>query len=111
MVIPNAELKESDVPPPDADWGWIGHFALTFNGYEYWGSFEACGTMANQWREAWQKARLLPSTLTELRTCLFFEQRRWHHAGYDPDAEAMTYIRALLEAIRAKICAGERDAP
>jgi hypothetical protein len=42
-------------------------------------------------------------TFAELRTCLFFEQRRWRHIGEVPDAEAMAYIRDLVRQIRAKV--------
>ena len=42
-------------------------------------------------------------SLTDLRVCLFFEQRRWHHFGSHPDDEAMAYIRELLDRIRAHV--------
>lgn len=106
--IPNAELKEADLPPPDADWSTIGRFALTFNGYAYWGSFEKCGDVANRWAEAWRKRRHLPHSLTDLRTCLFFEQRCWHHYGRSPDEESMRYVHALVEAIRDRIVRNAR---
>src|SRR5258708_1918094 len=82
-TIPNNELQLDQVPKPEADWDLISKFALTFNGYKAWGSFEKCAEIANQERH---------SSLTELRTCLFFEDRRWHHYGDEPDAEAMQYI-------------------
>ena len=69
----------SDIPVPDADINEIGCFALTFDGYEHWGAFEKCAEVANAERQ---------NTLTDLRTCLFFEQRRWRHSGYGPDEEA-----------------------
>lgn len=92
--VPNQRLKASRIPDPDAEWDEIGQFALTFNGYEHWGSFEACAEIARERRQ---------STLTELRTCLFFEQRSWRHAGYDPSPEAMRYIKHLLEQIRWRV--------
>lgn len=107
--ISNTELEEKDIPLPNASWNIIGHFALTFNGYDYWGSFGKCGDIANRWAKAWQEKKLLPDSLTELRTCLFFEQRRWRHFGYDPDETTMVYIHALVEAIRSKIQKGECD--
>jgi hypothetical protein len=96
-AIPNASLTPSDVPPDDADWGDIQAFALTFNGYETHGSFEACARIAND-----KRAR----TLTDLRTCLFFEQRRWRHFGRDPGPEDMAYIRTLVHPIREKLTSG-----
>ena len=95
-------LAPAQVPSPDADWSAIGAFALTFNGYQYWGSFGRCAEVANRWSDAWYREQRLPPALIELRTCLFFEQRRWRHYGRIPDEEAMTYIRALVRAIGDK---------
>lgn len=75
-----------------AGWEAIGDFARTFDGYEYWGSFDRCAEIANAQRG---------ETLTELRTCLFFEQRRWHHFGDYPNDDAMRYVRGIIECIRA----------
>ena len=97
-TIANNQLRLEDLPSPDADWQTLANFALTFNGYEVWGSFEKCAGVANSRQD---------STLTELRTCLFFEQRRWRHFGEAPDVEAMEYVRSILEKIRVKVLAGE----
>lgn len=86
------------IPGPDAGWYDISMFALQFDGYKECGSFEECAKIANAGRD---------KTLTELRTCLFFEQRRWRHFGEDPDEKAMVYIRDIIEKIRAKIAAQE----
>jgi len=102
--IANEELSESDLPPPEAGWREIGRFALSFNGYEAWGSFQKCAEVANRWGDAFRATATLPDSLTELRTCLFFEQRRWRHFGYDPNEEAMRYISALVEEIRKRVC-------
>ncbi len=98
--IANSDLRESDVPPLQADWGAIQKFALTFDGYRHWGSFERCAEIANR-REH--------DTLTKLRTCLFFEQRRWRHFGEEPDAEALAYIHEIIESIREKLRRGETE--
>ena len=94
--IANSELTLDDIPLANAPWEKIGAFALTFDGYKHWGSFEKCADIANA-----QKG----DTLTELRTCLFIEQRRWRHFGDEPDDEAISYIRSTLESIRAKVAA------
>jgi hypothetical protein len=96
--IPNADLVLEHVPSADADWFEIEEFALTFDGYKAHGSFDACAQIANN---------RLHNTLTNLRTCLFFEQRRWRHFGENPDDEAMKYIRSLVEQIRSTVM--ERD--
>jgi hypothetical protein len=105
--IANADLTEHDVPSSKADWHQIGKFALSFDGYSHWGSFGECAEIGNRWAKAYAEGQTLPDSLTDLRTCLFFEQRRWRHYGWDPDEEAMHYIRALVEAIRRKVAVGE----
>ncbi len=96
--IENARLAIDDVPDAAADWDAIQRFALTYNGYQANGSFEACAVIANEQRH---------TSLDDLRTCLFFEQRRWHHFGDEPDAGSMTYIRSLIEKIQVIIQVGD----
>ncbi len=107
--IANADLTEADLPEPDAPLDTVFAFAGTFNGYAHWSSFEACADVANRIAHNYAAPGILPQSLTELRTALFFEQRRWHHFGYDPDEEVLAYMWALIEAIRAKVRAGELD--
>ena len=109
IEITNAQLTAQAVPAVNAGWSEIGEFALTFNGYAHWGSMEKCVEVAKQWGSAWQTHATLPETLTNLRTCLFFEQRRLRFSGYSPDEQEMVYIHALVEMIRLKIAAGELD--
>jgi hypothetical protein len=99
-TIPNDALRLDALPPPDADWPEVWRLADTFNGYKHWGSFKRCAEVANARRD---------STLTDLRTCLFFECRRWHHYGDDPDEEDAPYIRGLVEKIREMVAAGRVD--
>jgi hypothetical protein len=105
--IANFDLRESDVPAPDAGWHTVGRFALSFNGYEWCGSFQECAKVGNRGADLFRESGTLPQSLAELRTCLFFEQRRWRHYGLDPDEPARRYISALVEAIREKVRAGE----
>jgi hypothetical protein len=95
VYIPNERLRAVKMPPQDADWHEIERFALTFDGYKHWGS-ERCAEIANARQHG---------TLTDLRTCLFFEQRRWRHFGSAPDEENMAYIRSVLEQIRVRVSA------
>ncbi len=79
------------IPLPDADWKDISDFAHTFDGYEFWGSFERCAEIAHQ-------PRL--TTLAELRTFLFFSFRAIRHGGYEPGEEELTPVRAAVKEIR-----------
>lgn len=111
IYIPNERLRASDLPASDlpavdaddptylAD-GTYQVFAYTFNGYQALGN--ACGPFANKARRRWQKRGELPATLTELRSCLFFERRRWTWtaAGSSDRPFATAYVRALVDAMR-----------
>jgi hypothetical protein len=88
------------IPAPNADWYEVSMFALKFDGYKESGSASACAAIANAGRD---------NTLTELRICLFFEDRRWRHFGESPDAAGMVYIHGLIAKIRDKVAAQEYE--
>ena len=101
-------LAEESIPGPGAPWGPdIAEFALTFDGYEALG--DRTGDLANATKYKWTETRALPDDLVELRSCLFFEQRRYRHFGWDPEEDAMAYIRALIEAIRTRVVEAKGD--
>lgn len=95
--VANNELTPADIPSFKEVWWRIEPFALTFDGFRYWGSVEKCAEIAQARR---------PGSLTELRTCLFYEARRWNLAGKPPDVASMKFIRALVYAIREKVASG-----
>ena len=97
-LIPNEQLALGRIPDPESElWGWE-RFAHTINGYDVMGGFEPCAVLANTGN---------PATLTELRCCLFFEQRRERlNGGFTTNEEL---IRHLLRAIRQKLEAGELE--
>ena len=106
-TIQNSELIKSNIPVGRASWEKIRPFALTFNGYAHWGSFKKCREVADHGVNLFRSQRPLDQTLTDLRTCLFFEVRRWKHYEKDPSKKGMEYIRALVEAIRIRVGARE----
>lgn len=95
--VANAQLSVADIPSFKEPWSRIEPFALTFDGYQYWGSIEKCAEVAAK----------TPATLTQLRTCLFFETRRWSHLHKQPDEKSLKRIRALVFAIKEKVRTGE----
>jgi hypothetical protein len=101
--IPNSQLIADDIPSPRATWKKIQPFALTFNGYTHWGSFKKCREVANEGVKLYRAKQELNQTLTDLRTCLFFEVRRWKHYEKVPGKKGMEYMRALTDAIRARV--------
>lgn len=103
-AIPNENLTASVVPPTTASWHLIQEFALTLNGYEVIGQKE-CGTLANRVKKEFSVSTtsLQRLSLTELRSCLFFEQRRFHHFGEEPVGDDRVFVNALLDAIHQKL--------
>jgi hypothetical protein len=75
-------------------------FACDFDGYEVFGGFDPLAELANGWKDRWLADGSLPTSLRDLRGCLFFERRRFHHFGEPPTGEDARYIRALLRRIR-----------
>jgi hypothetical protein len=104
--IPNSQLIANDIPSNSASWK-KSFPALTFNGYEYWGTFKKCREVAKQGVALYKGKQELTQSLTDLRTCLFFEARRWHHFEKNPSKKGMEYIHALVEAIRIRVLAKE----
>ena len=102
-LITNAALRLDHLPAGDAPELELQEFALTFDGYRELGSSARLARLANPANERWRQTGELPQTLTDLRACLFFEQRRWHHYGEGFDEETMRYVRALIVRIREEL--------
>jgi hypothetical protein len=96
--IPNDKLKIKHVPTGYST-GWED-FALSFNGYKYAG--DVCFSFPNTIESYYDEHGNLPThlTLSELRMCVFFVQRRYRHNGFLP---SLDYINDVYDAIRAKI--------
>lgn len=101
--VSNEDLQLVDLPAQDATWGEIIPLAITFDGYTYWGDFTTCAQLGNRIHNAFYEGEELPDDLTQLRTALFFEQRRYHHFGYPPGESDLDYIRALVKAITIQV--------
>ena len=98
--IPNDQLRATDIPASSASVDELLGFGLAFDGYGEVGT-DKCGEIANAQRR---------ESLTDVRTCLFFEQRRWRFFGSFDEMtdEDVTYIRSLVEEIRRRVQRGER---
>lgn len=93
------EKKLNNIPKDDANWMEIQEFCLSFNAYEYWGNFEKAAEVANDHYRKYKENETLSNNLEELRTVLFFEQRRHRHFGNDPDAEIIEYLKRVIKRI------------
>ena len=99
-----AALSLDEIPSPNAPYyPDISTFARSYNAFERLGGFEPVAEIANATLNNWRDTGDLPNSLATLRTCLFFEQRRYHHFGQHPPDEDMAYIRAVIEGIRSAV--------
>jgi hypothetical protein len=73
--------------PPLGDAAAIFDFGMSFNGYEAFGSFEACADAAKARRR---------ETLEDLRNELFFACRASHHMGDDAYVSFYSELRPLF---------------
>jgi len=105
LDIENVDLTPDQLPAPDARWGEIAHFGLSYDGYKHESASRPCADSANAARDEYREREVLPDSLDALRSCLFYEQRRYHHFGEPPDEWSLGYIHALLEAIRRRVAA------
>lgn len=92
--IPSNLLVLDRIPRDGAGLEEMIRFAHSYDSYEAQGSFEACAQLANTADHI---------TIDRLRTCLFFEARRWRHFGEAPDVDALTYWRWLVAEIRHRL--------
>ncbi|HUI03931.1 MAG TPA: hypothetical protein VLZ77_10340, partial [Acidimicrobiales bacterium] len=102
-AIANAALGPDDIPVRGDSSDALAEFALSYDGYAYWDDLPE---LANRVLQRWTRDRSLPATLDELRGCLFYEQRRWHHFGEDPAGRSARYMWAVVEAIDELVAPG-----
>jgi len=93
------------VPDVDANLVEIFDFALTYKGYELNGDedtgFQNCANIANGAKDDWYTTKNLPDSLHDLRSCLFYEQRRYRHSdGTLFGSDDIKYLVALVGRIR-----------
>jgi ADP-ribosylglycohydrolase len=94
IPILNHDLRLEDIKSDD-QWAIL---ASTFNTYEYHGSNEKASEIANVRKH---------DTLTDLRTCLFFEWRRASHHTCLSD-EHWSYIQSIMQKIREHVAHNEK---
>jgi hypothetical protein len=93
-LISDADLKLSDIPAPLTEWHALCDFCLSIDGYT---------TFTEEKQQKLMYRKCIPATLTELRTALFLEQRKFRGWDTYPEENDLTYLQALVEAIRAHI--------
>ncbi len=99
IEIRNTDLIPSAVPDSPDDRTRFEAFALSFDGYAHWG--DRCATLAEAAAAAFHSRGILPTDLSDLRACLFYEHQRLHWQSTAADDAGRAYVRALLDAIQA----------
>jgi hypothetical protein len=107
---PGAKADDMVVPSVDADLDEIWAFALTYNAYDRHGGSSGAARLANSAADRWEKDASVPIRLNTARAALFFEQRRYHHFGWDPEGSSDAYIRSLVGRIQ-KLTGGRVSGP
>src|SRR5688572_5778409 len=100
----NAELTEGEIPPLMSRWDErLIRFALSFDGYEYVANQPGNVPVSRLARFAHPAVRVFAATsslpdslsLSDLRACLFWEQRRDRHAEtWEIEGKQFDYIQA-----------------
>ena len=100
--IHNTDLRLDQIPSIDSDYSNIAGFALSFDGYS---RIKDIAIFANKIVDEFHSdcSIITKLTLTELRACLFFEQRRYHHYGDAPEGEDRDYINSLMLEITKRV--------
>jgi len=105
-----SRAKKISVPDPRSPWfPLVNDFALTFNAYERVGEIDQIATVAESVDQAAQQNGLAPFSVEDLRTTLFFYQRRAHHNDSVPPHEITAAILAELVAKTGGSVAGPGD--
>ena len=86
--IKNEDLRR-EMLPDATDRNAVFKFAMSFNGYEVFGSFEQCADAAKSQRRR---------TLSDMRNELFFEARASRHRMDDDFLRSYEELRPLIEA-------------
>ncbi len=108
----NETLLKSDLPDPESGWEALSQFALSYDGYSRFIdpndatpdpkiAFASCSILANKVWTAFEVDESLPDSLDDLRTCLFFEQRRSRRDVLNPEYEKMHehYMWKIIQKI------------
>ena len=96
------ELVPATFPEHGAPFKDIAALGYTFDGYAEHG-MERCAEIANAALSAFYHHETLPEDVPTLRTCLFFETRRWLLYDQVPDRQARLYIHALIDTLKDKL--------
>jgi hypothetical protein len=99
-AVPNAQLRVHGIPDRGDTWDAVSSFSLSYDGYAYW---DDVSELATRWIRSWTRHHTLPTSIDEVRACLFYEQRRWHHFGEEPNGRGERYIWALLDTLRSLV--------
>jgi hypothetical protein len=99
--VASEDLSESDVPGPRATWSEIVRFSHRHDGYAM--GFDRLAALSDASLQHFEETGEIDPglSLNDLRSCLFFETRRYREFGHTPGYDGARYIHALVAAIAA----------
>src|SRR5438132_11032673 len=98
-LVRSGDVRVEDLRSKYAEWAGYARFAAAYEPR----SKDDAGELANWALSRWQRTGELPRSLQELRSCLWFEYRRWRFHDRVPDASTMRYCAALVREMRSLI--------
>jgi hypothetical protein len=107
-AVTNGQLRVHGIPDRGDPWEAVSSFSLSYDGYAYW---DDVSELATRRIRGWTRDRTLPASIDEVRACLFYEQRRWHHFGEEPNGRGALYFWALLDTLRSLVAARSAAEP
>lgn len=94
-IIKTKNLGLDDIPIFNATWEQISDFALTFDPEFELGTYNIYDHANMNYSEH--------STIKELRTCLFLQQRWWNNRSDEIDEKGLSEVQNVLNLLRKKV--------
>ena len=94
-IIKTKNLGLNDIPIFNATWEQISDFALTFDPELELGTYNIYDHANMNYSER--------STIKELRTCLFLQQRWWNNRSNEIDEKGLSEVQNVLNLLRKKV--------
>lgn len=94
--------------PVQFEWDGSAAFGHLLNAYEVVG-MDALASLANPKVQAAEAGDGWSGSATDLMMCLFFEHRRWRHAGVEPEGAYLRALNSLCQTLRQRLLVLDTD--
>ena len=97
-----------DAIPAQFGWNDSAAFSHLLNAYDIVG-MDALADLANSTVQAAEAGTSWSGSATDLWMCLFFEHRRWRHAGMKPEGVHLRVLNGLCQTLRQRLLVLDTD--